>query len=83
MAQIARAVEAEVARRLKEREEREREEQARLQQEKENLALQEKQAAESVRVEPKLPPGVLSPLLKRHRDLDEELRARLAELEQK
>jgi len=83
VAQIARAVEAEVTRRLKEREEREREEQARLQQEKENLALQEKQAAESAKVEPKLPSGVLSPLLKRHRDLDEELRARLAELEQK
>lgn len=83
MAQIARAVEAEVARRLKEREEQERVEQARLQQEKENLALQEKQAVENVKAEPKLPSGVLSPLLKRHRDLDEELRARLAELEQK
>lgn len=81
---IARAVEAEVARRLKEREEREREEQARLEQEKENIAIMEKQAAEREKAaEQKLPPGVLTPLLKRHRDLDEELRARLAELEQK
>lgn len=81
---IARAVEAEVARRLKEREEREREEQARLQQEKENISVMEKQAAaEREKIGQKLPPGVLTPLLKRHRDLDEELRARLAELEQK
>lgn len=80
---IARAVEAEVTRRLKEREEREREEQARLQQEKENIALMEKQATERERPEQKLPSGVLTPLLKRHRDLDEELRSRLAELEQK
>ncbi|KIJ61547.1 hypothetical protein HYDPIDRAFT_96250 [Hydnomerulius pinastri MD-312] len=89
--QIARAVEAEVARRLKEREDREREEQARQQQEKENLALKEKQAIEAEnektqsrsQSEPRLPPGVLTPLLTRHRDLDDELRARLAELEEK
>ncbi|KAH7886963.1 P-loop containing nucleoside triphosphate hydrolase protein [Phlebopus sp. FC_14] len=86
---IARAVEAEVARRLKDREDREREEQARLQQEKENLALKEKQAAEAEveksrsASEQKLPAGVLSPLLARHRDLDDQLRARLAELEEK
>ncbi|KAF9225788.1 kinesin-domain-containing protein [Gyrodon lividus] len=81
---IARAVEAEVARRLKEREDREREEQ-----EKENLALKQRQAAEVEKVklqpqaEPKLPPGVLTPLLTRHRDLDDQLQARLAELEEK
>ncbi|KAI6127555.1 kinesin-domain-containing protein [Pisolithus thermaeus] len=80
---IARAVEAEVTRRLKEREEREREEQTRLQQEKENIASMAKQATERERPEQKLPSGVLTPLLKRHRDLDEELRSRLAELEQK
>ncbi|KAG9313403.1 P-loop containing nucleoside triphosphate hydrolase protein [Chiua virens] len=82
---IARAVEAEVARRLKEREDREREERARCQQEeKENLALQEKQDdRRQAQADPKLPPGMLTPLLARHRDLDEQLRARLAELEQK
>ncbi|KAH0826644.1 P-loop containing nucleoside triphosphate hydrolase protein [Lanmaoa asiatica] len=82
---IARAVEAEVARRLKEREDREREEQARLEQEKENLALREKSDDErrQAQVNPKLPPGVLTPLLTRHRDLDDQLRARLAELEEK
>lgn len=80
---IARAVEAEVTRRLKEREEREREEQARLRQEKENIALMAKQTTEREKPEQKLPSGVLTPLLKRHRDLDEELRSRLAELEQK
>ncbi|KAF8552102.1 kinesin-domain-containing protein [Imleria badia] len=81
---IARAVEAEVARRLKEREDREREEQERLQQEKENLALGEKQdERRQAQAEPKLPPGVLTPLLARHRDLDDQLRARLAELEEK
>ncbi|KIK86017.1 hypothetical protein PAXRUDRAFT_831932 [Paxillus rubicundulus Ve08.2h10] len=84
---IARAVEAEVARRLKEREDKE--EQMRLQQEKENLALKEKQAAEvenekrQLRAEHRLPPGVLTPLLTRHRDLDDQLQARLAELEEK
>ncbi|KAI9569943.1 P-loop containing nucleoside triphosphate hydrolase protein [Boletus coccyginus] len=82
---IARAVEAEVARRLKEREDREREEQARLQQEKENLALGEKQDDErrQAQADSKLPAGVLTPLLTRHRDLDDQLRARLAELEEK
>ena len=78
-------MEAEVARRLKEREVREREEQARLEQEKENLALTEKQDDErrKAQADPKLPAGVLTPLLARHRDLDDQLRARLAELEEK
>jgi kinesin family protein 22 len=83
--QIARAVEAEVARRLKEREDREREEQVRLEQEKENIVLGEKQDDErrQAQADPKLPSGVLTPLLARHRDLDDQLRARLAELEDK
>lgn len=73
-----------MARRLKEREDREREEQERLQEEKENLALGEKQEERrQAQAEPKLPPGVLTPLLARHRDLDDQLRARLAELEEK
>lgn len=83
--QIARAVEAEVARRLKEREDREREEKGRLQQEKENFVPREKQDDErrQTQAECRLPAGVLTPLLTRHRDLDDQLRARLAELEQK
>ena len=72
-----------MARRLKEREDREREERERLEQEKENLALVEKQDDERRQANSKLPPGVLTPLLARHRDLDEQLRARLAELEDK
>ncbi|KAF9236661.1 P-loop containing nucleoside triphosphate hydrolase protein [Melanogaster broomeanus] len=86
---IARAVEAEVARRLQEREDRDREEQLRLQQEKENIALKEKQATEAEKektrsqAEPNIPSGVLTPLLTRHRDLDDQLQARLAELEEK
>ncbi|KAG8216883.1 P-loop containing nucleoside triphosphate hydrolase protein [Butyriboletus roseoflavus] len=82
---IAKAVEAEVARRLKEREDREREENTRLQQEKENFAPREKQDDErrQTQADCKLPSGVLTPLLTRHRDLDDQLRARLAELEEK
>jgi kinesin family member 22 len=80
-------VEVEVARRLEEREkERLREEEERRAKE-----LQEQQQAEASEKdmqpadEPKqtLPSGVLTPLLKRHRDLDDELKARLQELEAK
>ncbi|KAG2127654.1 P-loop containing nucleoside triphosphate hydrolase protein [Suillus bovinus] len=78
---IARAVEVEVARRLKEREDLER-------QEKENIAfqlnLQREREQEKLKEEDrKLPTGVLTPLMDRHRDLDNELRARLEELEEK
>lgn len=78
---IARAVEVEVARRLKEREELER-------QEKENIALQlnlqrEKEKEKLKEEDQRLPTGVLTPLMARHRDLDNELRARLEELEDK
>ncbi|KAG1805308.1 P-loop containing nucleoside triphosphate hydrolase protein [Suillus subaureus] len=78
---IARAVEVEVARRLKEREESER-------QEKENIALQlnlqrEREKEELKEEDQRLPAGVLTPLMARHRDLDNELRARLEELEDK
>jgi len=71
---IARAVEAEVARRLKEREEIAR-------QEKENIVLQGKLREEEMMKEEdqRLPTGVLT----QHRDLDAELRARLTELEEK
>lgn len=76
-------MEAEVARRLKEREDREREERARLQEEKENLAIGEKQDDERHQEIERLPPGVLTPLLMCHRDLDDQLRTRLAELEER
>ncbi|KAG1888061.1 P-loop containing nucleoside triphosphate hydrolase protein [Suillus subluteus] len=75
------AVEVEVARRLKEREEFEREE-------KENIALQlnlqrEREQEKLKEEDQRLPTGVLTPLMARHRDLDNELRARLEELEDK
>lgn len=80
--QIAKAVETEVARRLEEREK-----------ERERLKEEEEQQAtatmpDSSESSPKLqketlPPGVLTPLLKRHRDLDDELKQRLHELERK
>ncbi|KAG2143088.1 P-loop containing nucleoside triphosphate hydrolase protein [Suillus clintonianus] len=78
---IARAVEVEVARRLKEREELDR-------QEKENntlqLKLQKEKEKEKLKEEvQRLPAGVLSPLMAQHRDLDHELRVRLEELEEK
>ncbi|KAF7360127.1 Kinesin-like protein [Mycena venus] len=81
-ARIARAVEAEVARRLEEKErERERE------REKEASSSRQRTKSPNSKRSPKskgreLPPG-LSPLLKRHKDLDDELQARLAELERK
>ncbi|KAF8169839.1 P-loop containing nucleoside triphosphate hydrolase protein [Mycena galopus ATCC 62051] len=84
-ARIARAVEAEVARRLEEKE-RERELELEKEREKEKEAGSSKRTKSPKRSpKPKtreLPPG-LSPLLKRHRDLDDELQARLAELERK
>ncbi|KAJ3486818.1 hypothetical protein NLJ89_g11776 [Agrocybe chaxingu] len=80
------AVEAEVARRLAERE--------RQRQLEEEERSKEVPAAESqVRItrsrsrsptkERRLPSGVLTPLLQRHKDLDEELKTRLQELEKK
>jgi kinesin family member 22 len=80
--QIAKAVEAEVARRLEEREK----EQERLkgEQEQQAAATVPDTSEPSVRYDKEtLPPGVLTPLLKRHRDLDDELKLRLHELERK
>ena len=78
--QISKAVEAEVARRLEERE-RERAEEERLAKEAKD---EDDARMKSPRKESKsLPPGVLTPLLKRHRDLDDELKTRLHELERK
>ncbi|KAL5496032.1 hypothetical protein ACEPAH_3125 [Sanghuangporus vaninii] len=95
---IARAVEVEVARRLEERERR-REEEERKEIEKQLLeVVQEEDSHGSTPdvVLPEditrpttsatcssLPSGILTPLLKRHEDLDNELKRRLAELEQK
>jgi len=80
---ISKAVEAEVARRLAEREseraEREKAEESEVAQMVDSRPTQSK----SKSPEERSIPGVLTPLLKRHRELDEELKSRLQELEQK
>jgi kinesin family protein 22 len=75
----------EVARRLEEREkERVREEEERRAKEQQELAQQQADASKEEEASKQtLPSGVLTPLLKRHRDLDDELKARLQELEAK
>ncbi|KAF8068670.1 kinesin-like protein [Lyophyllum atratum] len=86
---ISKAVEAEVARRLEERERtREREEQERRAREQEMEPLRPSSStgrtkSRSPKKEQTLPSGVLTPLLKRHKDLDDELQSRLQELERK
>lgn len=82
-------MEAEVSRRLEERErQRELEEQGRRAQEQQ-LELQRqtynaaRMKSQSPKKEQTFPSGVLTPLIKRHKDLDEELKVRLQELEQK
>ncbi|EGO03669.1 hypothetical protein SERLA73DRAFT_83760 [Serpula lacrymans var. lacrymans S7.3] len=80
---IAKAVEMEVARRLEEREkERVKDEEERRAKEQ-AAAEQEKSASFDQRGDQKLPPGILTPLLRKHRDLDDELKTRLEELEEK
>jgi kinesin family protein 22 len=78
-------VEAEVERRLKEKlEAMDRQRAA-----DEERARQESEIADTTRdqtfeiPQPSLPSGLLTPLLKRHQDLDNELRQRLHELERK
>jgi kinesin family member 22 len=78
-------VEMEVERRLKEKlEEIERQRAA-----DEERTRQEVEIADTTRdqtleiAQPSLPSGLLTPLLKRHQDLDNELRQRLQELEKK
>ncbi|KAG6853357.1 hypothetical protein C0991_005031 [Blastosporella zonata] len=89
---ISRAVEAEVTRRLAERErQREKEEEDRRERERERQQEQELEfqfrmtqpKLRSPKKEQTVPSGVLTPLLKRHRDLDDELKLRLQELERK
>ena len=74
----------EVARRLEEREkERVKEEDRRAQEQQQaGASMKETPPADEPSKET-LPSGVLTPLLKRHRDLDDELKARLQELEAK
>ncbi|KAL0579719.1 hypothetical protein V5O48_002283 [Marasmius crinis-equi] len=97
---ISKAVEAEVARRLEERE------RARIKEEEERAAAEQaareasgsgsgtpsrKRSTRSKSRSPRkeeaqaqpIPPGVLTPLLKRHKDMDNELQSRLQELEKK
>ena len=77
----------EVARRLEEREkERVVEEERRVKEQQEQEQAEASAKATQYMDEPAkqtLPSGVLTPLLKRHRDLDDELKARLQELETK
>lgn len=75
-------MEAEVARRLEERErERVDEEERRAREGQQPLAPRHRSPLKHE--EQTLPSGVLTPLLKRHRDLDDELKNRLQELEKK
>ena len=78
-------MEAEVARRLAERErekaERDKAEENEVAQTVDNRKSQSK--SRSPEKDPSVPSGILTPLLKRHRELDDELKSRLQELEQK
>ena len=78
-------MEAEVARRLAEREreraEREKAEESEVAHTTDSKATQSR--SKSPEREHSIPSGVLTPLLKRHRELDDELKSRLQELEQK
>jgi kinesin family protein 22 len=79
------AVEAEVARRLAERE-RERVERVKVEESEVAHTIESKttqSGSKSPEREHSIPSGVLTPLLKRHRELDDELKNRLQELEQK
>jgi len=78
---ISRAVEAEVARRLEEQERRA------MGQKLIESRRRESSSVYDISITPQkeqtLPSGVLTPLLKRHKDLDDELKSRLQELERK
>lgn len=81
-------MEAEVARRLAERE-RERAEREKAEEMRSGEAPQltgskpSQSRSRSPEREHSIPSGVLTPLLKRHKELDDELKNRLQELEQK
>lgn len=78
--QITKAVEAEVARRLHEHEKQRalEEEQRRAE-----IVARRQSKPTSPRKELIVPAGLLTPLLKRHRDLDDELQRRIRDLETK
>ena len=91
---ISKAVEVEVARRLEEHERRRRAEEKEVGQRselqvrsegsiQESLAESDVSASSSHPAPNPLPSGVLTPLLKRHEDLDSELKRRLMELEER
>lgn len=77
------AVEAEVTRRLAERERQRAEEEVREKTERATADHVVRSRSKSPTKENSLPSGVLTPLLKRHKDLDDELKNRLHELEKK
>lgn len=79
--QISKAVEAEVARRLAERERGKDDEEEERRSRGDRRS--ERSKSRSPKKEQTLPPGILTPLLKRHKDLDDELKSRLQELENK
>lgn len=83
--QISKAVEAEVARRLAEREKELQQQQAANEEEGEEGSPQRspRRSPRKNDDQPALPSGVLTPLLKRHQDLDDELQRRFRELEEK
>jgi kinesin family protein 22 len=85
LGQISKAVEMEVAKRLEERErerEREKDKEEELQHSKED-DRPVRQKSKSPKKEQTLPSGLLTPLLKRHKDLDDELKTRLQDLEKR
>lgn len=83
--QISKAVEAEVERRLKEKlDEIERQRTAEEERTRKEAEIADTTKDQSLDITQRgLPPGLLTPLLKRHQDLDQELRQRLQELEKK
>ncbi|KAH8996709.1 P-loop containing nucleoside triphosphate hydrolase protein [Lactarius akahatsu] len=82
---ISKAVEAEVERRLKEKlDEIERQRVAEEERARKEAEIADSTKDQSLEIgQRSLPPGLLTPLLKRHQDLDNELRQRLQELEKK
>lgn len=80
-AEVAKRIEAEVAKRIAALDKQRHEE------DKERVANESADKASTTELslmkDPSLPPDMLAPLLKRHEDLDAELRRRLEELETK
>ena len=85
LSQISKVVEAEVERRLKEKlDEMERQRTADEERARKEAEIADTTRDQSLEITQRgLPPGLLTPLLKRHQDLDKELRQRLQDLEKK